>query len=347
MKFVKVLFVVAIVMGILAVVVYNIMQPSYSIKTEGVLYAVNKASKDITVFDLYNGKKIKEISIAQEPHEAAVLEGLGKIVVTNYGSVDDAGKSLTVIDGKNNTVDKIIDLGQSLRPHGIIALKNSNKIAVVTDIGNDLLIVDIDESKIQAEIETTQDYSHLLVEHPLKQLCYVANIKSGSVSVINIDNNEVVKVIKCGNKAEGIDITPDGKELWVTNIEENYISIISTESNSIIKRLESGKEPLRLKFSIDGKLCLVSNSGDGTISIYNTQSKKQVGNIIIPGKKNIFEKILYRSPRPVGILMHPNGQLAYVSNMTAGRVEVIDLNSFEIVSSIKVGDMPDGLAILN
>ncbi|MGC6431533.1 MAG: beta-propeller fold lactonase family protein [Jejuia sp.] len=342
--------ILSVILGIgcfVAVAIYIFMQPSYSVQTDGVLYAVNKASSDVTVFDLHNGKQIKEIPIAQEPHEAAVLEGASKIVITNYGSVEDAGKSITVIDGKDNTVDKVIDLGESLRPHGIIALEDSNKIAVVTDIGNDLLVVDINESVVNKEIETKQDFSHLLVKHPSKQLCYVANIKSGSVSVIDIENNEVIKVIKCGEKAEGIDITPDGQELWVTNIKENYISIIKTESLEIMERLHTGKEPLRLKFSVDGKLCLVSNSGDGTISIYDTRLKKQVANIIIPGKKNIFEKVIYRTPRPVGILIHPNGKYAYVSNMTAGRVEVINMNSFEIVSSIKVGDMPDGLAILN
>ena len=66
-----------------------------------------------------------------------------------------------------------------------------------------------------------------------------------------------------------------------------------------------------------------------------------------PGKKNIVEKVLYRTPRPVGILMHPNGLYAFVSNFTASRVEVIDMQNFTIVSSIKVGKMPDGLAFVN
>ena len=97
----------------------------------------------------------------------------------------------------------------------------------------------------------------------------------------------------------------------------------------------------------DGKQCLVSNSGDGTVSVYNTKTKKQISSIRIPGKKNIIEKVLYRTPRPVGILMHPNGLYAFISNLTAGRVEVIDMRNFTLVSSIKVGDMPDGLTIIN
>jgi DNA-binding beta-propeller fold protein YncE len=122
--------------------------------------------------------------------------------------------------------------------------------------------------------------------------------------------------------------------------------VINTETYKITDRLKTGIDPLRLKFSIDGKYCFVSNADDGTISIYDTEAKKQIKIIVIPGKKNIFERILYHTPRPVGILMHPNGKYAFVSNFTASRVEVIDMQNFTIVSSIKVGQMPDGLALI-
>jgi YVTN family beta-propeller protein len=187
----------------------------------------------------------------------------------------------------------------------------------------------------------------LLVHHPFKPLIYVSNINSGSVSVIDVEQDKVIKIIPCSKRAEGIDITPDGSELWVTNIKENFISVINTETYKTTALIDTGMEPLRLKFSNDGEECLVPNSGDGTVSVYNTKTKKQILSISIPGNKNIIEKVLYRTPRPVGILMHPNGLYAYVSNSTAGRVEVIDMRNFTLVSSINVGDMPDGLALLN
>jgi DNA-binding beta-propeller fold protein YncE len=110
--------------------------------------------------------------------------------------------------------------------------------------------------------------------------------------------------------------------------------------------VDTGNQPLRIKFSMDGRQCLVSNAADGTIFIYDTETKKQITSVQIPGKENIIEKVLYNTPRPVGILMHPNGKYAFVSNYSAGRVEVLDMNSFALVSSIKVGEMPDGLALI-
>ncbi|MFT6128270.1 MAG: YVTN family beta-propeller protein [Flavobacteriaceae bacterium] len=327
--------------------VYFIKQPAYTIKTEGILYVVNKGSKSITIFDLFKGKQIKELPIEIAPHEATIVTNPDRIIVTNYGSSDIAGKSITVINAATNTIEKTIALGKSLRPHGIITLPQPNKVGVVTDIGNHLSVVNVATGAVEKQIATAQDFSHLLVRHPVKPLIYVTNINSGSVSVIDIKLDSVVKIITCSKRAEGIDITPDGSEIWVTNIEENFISVINTETYETIDRLDTGKQPLRLKFSIDGKQCLVSNASDGTVAVYDRETKKQLKNISIPGKKNIFEKVLYHTPRPVGILIHPNGKYAFVSNYTAGRVEVIDMIDFTIVSSIKVGDMPDGLAFIN
>ena len=342
-KIVLLLGVICLVFGM----VYIIKQPKYSIKTEGKLYVVNKASRSITVFDLQKGEEIKELPIAIEPHEATALTNPNRIVVTNYGAIDAKGKSITVIDAEKNTITKTIDLGnKNTSPHGIITLQNPNKVAVVSDDGNHLSVVNIESGKVEKQIATQQKASHLLVKHPFKPIVYVTNINSGSVSVVAIESNKVVQIIPCGKSAEGIAITKDGSEMWVSNNKENYVSVINTLTYKETTRLATGKEPLRVKFSIDGKYGLVANASEGTISVFDTKSKKLFKTIVIPGNKNVFEKIIYRTPRPVGILMHPNGLYAFVSNYTAGRVEVIDMQNFTISSSIKVGNMPDGLAII-
>jgi YVTN family beta-propeller protein len=347
MKYLKLIGIILVLIFLSFVAVYLINQPAYTIKTEGTLYVLNKASNSITIFDLLEGEQIKELSVPEEPHEATVLNNPNRVVVTNYGAPDSAGKSITVINGDRNTIEKTISLGESLRPHGIITMPQGNKVGVVTDIGNHLSVVNLGTGVVEKQISTQQDFSHLLVHHPVKPLVYITNINSGSVSVLNVELDSVMKIIPCSKRTEGIDIIPDGSEIWVTNIEEDFISVINTVTNEITNRLNTGKQALRLKFSVDGKHCLVSNASDGTIAVFDTATKKKITTIRILGKKNIFEKVIYRTPRPVGILIHPNGKYAFVSNYTAGRVEVIDMLNFSIVSSIKVGAMPDGLALIN
>jgi YVTN family beta-propeller protein len=331
----------------LQIAIYVIRKPSYTIKTDGKLYIVNKRSSSITVFDLYQGKEIAEIPIEVEPHDPTTIANQSKVVVTNYGTPDVLGKSITVINTKTNTIEKTIDLEGSIAPHGIVAFPKSNKVGVVTDIGNNLLVVDVAKGIVEKNIPTQQIVSHLLVLDPKKPLAYVSNINSGSVSVIDLEQDKVIKIIPCGFKTEGIDITPDGSELWVTNNKENTISVINTATYQITNTLPSGKESLRLKFSIDGKHCLVTNASDGTISVYDQHTKKQIKTIQLHGKANLVEKILYHTPRPVGILIHPNGQYAFVANSNANKIEVIDMKTFTLVSNIGTAKIPDGLTIIN
>ena len=266
------------------------------------------------------------------------------VVLTNYESSDR--NIVKVINTKTNEVEKAIDLKENIRVNGIVAFPEPNKVAVIDYLSNNLLVLNIDTDSIEKQIQTKQKKSHLLVLHPNKAIAYVTNINSGSVSVIDLNLNEVIKIIPCGFGRKGIDITPDGAEIWVTNNKENTISVINTKTYQITDTMTTGKESFRLKFSIDGKYCLVTNAIEGTISVYNQQSKKKIKTIILHGISTLFERILYHTPRPVNILMHPNGLYAFVANSNANKIEVIDMKTFTIVSTIGTGKVPDAMAFV-
>jgi len=323
----------------LSIMIFRI--PSYTIQTSGKLFIVSKVSEDIQVFNLFTGKEIAEIPIDMLSHEAITTTDENRVVATNYASSD--GNIIKVINTKTNEVEKTIDLKGNIRVNGIVALPEANKVAVIDYVSNNLLVLNIDTDSIEKQIQTKQKKSHLLVLHPNKAIAYVTNINSGSVSVINLNLNEVIKIIPCGLGRKGIAITPDGSEIWVTNTKENSITIINTSTYKVIDTLRTGAEPLKLKFSKDGKYCLVANATDGDISVYNQHSKKKIKTIILHGKTTVFERILYHTPRPVNILMHPNGLYAFVANSNANKIEVIDMKSFTIVSTIGTGKVPDGL----
>ena len=112
MKFLKQIRKLTILLAILLAVAYlylYIFNPNLrDASISGKLFIVNKASSSITVFDLENWKHITEIPVAVEPHEVTALQGLKKVIVTNYGNENQIGRTLTVIDGVSNTLEKII-----------------------------------------------------------------------------------------------------------------------------------------------------------------------------------------------------------------------------------------------
>lgn len=342
LKYILILFVVLCSVLFLSIIVVRL--PSYSIQTSGKLYIVSKVSREVQVFDLFTGKDIAEIPIDMFSHEAITTVDKNNVVLTNYGSTN--GNTVKVVNTKTNILEKTIELKENIRANGIVAYPEPNKVGVIDYVRNTFFVLNVKTDSIEKRIETKQEKSHLVVIHPRKPIAYVTNINSGSISVIDLNKNEVIKIIYCGVGRKGIDITPDGSEIWVTNTKENSIKIINTNTYQVINDLSTGLEPLKLKFSKDGKHCLVANALEGTISVYSQQSKKEIKTIRFHGKTNVVEKVFYHTPRPVNILMHPNGLYAFISNSNANKIEVINMKTFKVVSTIGTAKVPDALAFV-
>jgi YVTN family beta-propeller protein len=149
----------------------------------GTLLVLNKADNTLTLLDLATKKSVATIPTGEGPHEVAVSPN-GKIaVVCNYGSSPTPGNTLTVIDVAARKSLRTIDLGKYVHPHGIAWLRG-NEVAVTTEGTKTLLTVDIAAGKVTAAIETDQLGSHMVALAPAHDRAFVANIGSGSVSVI-------------------------------------------------------------------------------------------------------------------------------------------------------------------
>ncbi|WP_246124723.1 YncE family protein [Algibacter pacificus] len=345
MKRLKYSLIAFIVLGLVVqLFIFKVRLPSYSIQTSGKLYIVNKVSEDVQVFDLFSGKEIAKIPIDMLSHEAVITKNQNSMVLTNYEL--NEGNIVKVINTKTNKLQKTIALKENIKANGITAYPEPNKVAVIDYVRDTFFVLNIQTDSIEKQIETKQKKSHLVVMHPTIPMAYVTNVNSSSVSVIDLKMNKVVKIIPCGLGRKGIDITPDGSELWVSNVKERSITIINTSTYDVVDTLTTGHEPLKLKFSIDGKYCLLANAHDGTIYVYNQQSKQKLKSIMLHGKNTLLERILYHTPRPVNILMHPNGLYAFVSNSNANKIEVIDMKTFKVVSTIGTGKVPDAMAFV-
>lgn len=338
----RISFLIMVSLGLFYLFNFNFYDQSIS----GTIYVVNKASHSLTVFDLKEGKLIKEIPLKYEHHELAVLQNMNKIVVTNYGNENQIGTSLSIIDGTQNVLEKTIKLGKNSKPHGIASLPNSNCVLVCGDVDNALFVVNVSSGEVESKIFTKQYFSHLVVKNPIKNLAYVVNTSSESISVIDLLEKRVIENIDCGRGAQGFDVHPSGSEIWVANSMENTIFVIDANDFSVKKIIKTPDEPIRVKFTENGQKCVVTNVTAGSISIYDADSKSELKEIKIPGNGNFFDRLMHHTPRPVGIEMHPDGKYAFITNSNAHRVEVLDLEKLEIVSHINTGLVPDGIAVL-
>jgi YVTN family beta-propeller protein len=82
---------------------------------------------------------------------------------------------------------------------------------------------------------------------------YVANMASGTVSVINATTHVVTKTIAVGTEPFGCALSPDGKKLYVANQSSDDVSLINTATDVVTKTIRPvGPKPHAIAVSADG-----------------------------------------------------------------------------------------------
>ena len=94
---------------------------------------------------------------------------------------------------------------------------------------------------------------------PDNEKVYVANMASGTVSVIDARQRKVVDSIKVGTEPFGCAITPDGKRLFVANQSSGTVSVISTHGDYVLRTIgDVGEKPHGIAITGDGKKVYVT-----------------------------------------------------------------------------------------
>ncbi len=313
----------------------------------GTLIVLNKDGASASLLDRVSGEEFAKLDTGVGPHEVAVSPDGRIAVVGNYGA-REPGHTLSVIDLVAKSVVKTIDLVKYHRPHGIVFLPDGERVVVTAEAERKLLIVNVETGAVEKAIDTGAQGSHMVVISPDAKRAYVANIGSGSLTVIDLAKGERIKIVQTGRGAEGMDISPDGREIWVANRAEDTVSVIDTESLEVVATLQCATFPIRLKFTPDGERVLVSNARSGDVAVFDANSREVVKRIEMAkgwqrptdADGNVFSQ----GPVPIGILIPPDGKHAYIANTNVNRVTVIDLETLTITARLTAGSRPDGLA---
>lgn len=313
------------------------------------LVVLNKSEATASLIDLETGKVRATLPTNFGPHEAATSPDGRLALVGNYGSREKPGSSLTVIDVPAAKVVKTIDLGEYRRPHGLLFLPDGRRALVTAEENKVLLEVDVENGAVVNIFATEQDVSHMVEVALGGKRAFVANIGSGSVSVIDLEKGSVIRTIETGAGAEGITATVDGREIWVTNRGADTVSVIDAESLEILAQIPCASFPIRAKATPDRKHVLVSCARTADIAVLDAASRKEVRRIpqdlrAVDTGDRLFGDQFGESSVPIGIVIHPDGKKAWVAHTNADVVAEIDLTSWKIVRLLEAGREPDGMA---
>jgi YVTN family beta-propeller protein len=314
----------------------------------GTLVVLNKAEATASLIDLASGDVRATLPTGDGPHEAAVSPDGTLALVGNYGHRGAPGSSLTVIDVAAAKVVRTIDLGGYTRPHGLLWLDGHR--ALVTAEGNRALLeVDVIEGEVVAAFDTDQEVSHMVDVALDGRRAFVANIGSGTVSVIDLVTGERLRNLPTGDGAEGITASVDGTEVWVTNRGSDTVTVIDAESLEITHTIPCASFPIRAAATPDGRHVLVSCARSGDLAVISTDTREVIRRVpqdleAADTDGRLFGDQFDQSSVPIGIVVHPGGDIAWVAHTNADVVAEIDLTEWTVARLLTAGREPDGMA---
>ena len=184
---------------------------------------------------------------------------------------------------------------------------------------------------------------------PTSYLVFVSNERSGDVSVIDGNRDEVVAMLPVGKRPRGIHGAPDGQRLFVTlsgsprmapGLDENRapadkradgLGVIDPVARKLIDHWHIGSDPEQFAISRDGKFAFIANEDDASASIVDLESGQSRGKIKV-------------SEEPEGVGVDPGNGEVYVTCEEKGEVFAIDPDQQRVIAKIDTGGRPRSVA---
>jgi YVTN family beta-propeller protein len=184
---------------------------------------------------------------------------------------------------------------------------------------------------------------------PPSYLVFVSNERSGDITVIDGDTDDVLGTFPVGKRPRGIHAAPDGRRVFVAlsgsprmapGLDENRapadkradgLGVIDPSARKLIDRWHVGSDPEQFAISKDGKFAFIANEDDASASIINLDLGQLRGRIKV-------------SEEPEGVGVNSATGEVYVTCEEKGEVFAIDPNQQRVIATIETGGRPRSVA---
>jgi YVTN family beta-propeller protein len=298
------------------------------------LLVLEKEDKTLAIVNPGTLKVVVRVPAGEDPHEVVVNQDGSRAYISNYGGFRTPQKTLSIVDLSSQKALPPADLGPLRAPHGLDLV--NDKVYFTAEGSKVIGCYDPASNQVEWELGTGQDRTHMLKVMPDLRTIFTASMTSNTITAFEQDKNAdfsgwTETNIPVSKAPEGFDVAPDGKELWAASHQE-MVTIIDIATKKVIQTINvHSKFANRLKFTPDGKHVLISDLGNGDLIVVDAASREEVKRISL-------------GRGVAGILILPDGSVAYIAVSSDSNVAVVDLKTFSVTGRIATGKGPDGLA---
>ena len=205
------------------------------------LYTTGTRLGAVAAVDAKAGKLIKPIATGDKAHlrEVAVDEATDTIYATVVGRKEDKS-AIWVIDGATNTLKRTFD---DIAPGATgLALDPANHRLFTTLLySNEVIALDTETGAVAARYASGGEFPTNVAHDADRGRLYVANQKSGTMTVLDAETGKLLDTVKTGDGALGVNF--DDSHIYVANRGAGTVSVIDAETLKVLASLETGSAP--------------------------------------------------------------------------------------------------------
>ena len=242
-----------------------------------ILAIVNQKQHTVILTDPAAKKVLATITVGVNGHEIAASPDGRLLYVPIYSSVGVGkpgtnGHTIDIIDVASRKLVHTLDLGSPTRPHRAIFGPDGN-LYVTAELHNAIDIIDPHTQTLIGEIPTGQPQSHMFAISPDGRRIYTANVGAGSVSVLDIPNRKLLKVIPLTKTVQRMALSNDGRWAFTSDETQPRIAVIDiqndTRTNTLSRWVPVTGIPYTTQPTADGRFLLVSSLAPGSSPLAN------------------------------------------------------------------------------
>jgi DNA-binding beta-propeller fold protein YncE len=248
------------------------------------LVVTAKTANKVQFFDAATLALAGEIDMPASTHEMILSPDGRKVFASVYGGGifgrnNNPDRRIAVIDLASRTLERMIDVGADLAPHGVMMAGDT--LWATAELGDAVLAIDPGSGRV--ERIDIGGRAHWVAASGGK--VFASCKTSDFVVVIDAARRKPVARINIPNLAEGLAVSPDGETLFVCAHRKGEIYAFDARTHALRKTVPIDGAPgtanqlRRVRVSPDGRTVVVSSLLDCHVAIYDADTLKQVGSL--------------------------------------------------------------------
>ena len=288
----------------------------------------------VGLIDPDSGRELARISVPVNPHEVTVTSDRRVAWVATPGRRSQTGPPaaanvVVAVDLDARRAHPPVDLGTYASPHDVRASADGRILWVACAPSQSIVEVDTAATKVARSWKIGTEGGYFVIATPDSKKLYVPHLEGKRVTVVDRETGQVRTLYESGAQS-GIDISPDGREVWVVDHERRQINVIAVATDTVVARIPlPAPDFARLRFAADGSRVVVVQGV--RLLLFDARTRADSGQITLPFEAKVVD-------------VSPGGDRAVVSHPENDRVSILDLGGRRVAATFEVGKTPDGVA---